>query len=894
MAEPLGPPSFLPADVQAGIDSGSIALGALGLASAALAEVPGVDIVGLVSVILGALGLGAIFGGRPRDQATEIVITRLSHSANPAGKIAALMYAKLLTQNNIVMSSSSPADQALLGQVLGQAQYSLEQQGVPAQQAYDVVNGVLAHTTGPDEPLPAPLDQPMPPGYQIWGAQQLEADYQQYLQQRLAHGESQQQAQRDAWGDLFRYAPFGLLLTLVTAKEDPYMTSGLAGGPGASGAPPPTECTDPCMQAIVASVANFSAALAGSSSPLAAMASALPEILQALQTADLGKAANALEALSQCVCPTLDKVAQAIQAQTASQDVPQPIIDQLVHDGAVSAAMGQLASGAPVARVVTALLGSIARYLGGELGSVEHGLGKLLTNLIEPWGRQLIAVLQSVAGDFMSALQAEAPGYTQALERAFGAIFQALSSGESALPKQIFEAVVSADVPAGGVTAENVEDFVFKMLGSAFLVGQGIHLLAGIAGYLGYPMSSLFGHNAQLAVKLLAYDEIQSALPGAFFPAAIGRRAQQRYNKQYPTAIPMLGQAEQLYARRIISQDQLATLYDAAGLDHDWRAATTAAAYRPPGIVILRSLFRNQDYPYALGQRLLEDMGLRPDFVTLINDGLEFDSNVQIQQRVLLAVSSAYARGAATLDELTQVAEDMKWGKVAIAALRQEAAYKRKETALSRLETAIEAAVADQLLTVEQAGEMWQAAGGDPSYWAMLRVMLEVKTQTREIVKVQAVARADAREVWTSLSRAALDSYHRGEIDGAALTAALTAARAEYFKALAGYGIPADELIPDQALTPTLVAAMVADAEAKAVASAQFVFGLTLSRDKAQLLKEQVAALTAQYRDSLITIDQLHQALLDLHIPEPYAESLTAKAAAQPVKAHAGTEKLPP
>jgi len=893
MADPLGPPTYLPVDVQAGIDAGSIAIGALDLVAGALAEVPGVDILGLIAVILGALGLGDIFAGRPRDQATEVVITRLSHSKNPAGKIAALMYTRLLQSYNIVLSSSDPGAQHMLAQVWHQAAYSLEQQGLTPQHAQDVIIGVLQHTTGPDEPLPPPLDQPMPPGYQIWGAQQLESDYQQYLQQHLAQGKPQDVAERDAWGELFQREQWGLLLTLVTAQQDPYTRSGSSGGVSAPPPPEASDCADPCMQAIIASVTNLTAALAGSSSPLAALASAMPEILQAIQTADLGRAASALDALAQCVCPQLDKIAQAIRDQTQSQDVPQDIIDQLVREGSISSAMGQLASGAPIARVVSALLGSVARYLGGELGEVEHGLGKLLTNLIEPWGRQLISVVQSVAGDFMAGLQDVAPGYTQAIESAFGKIFTALSSIESALPRDLFEAVVRADVPPGGVTADNVEQFVFRMLGSAFIIGQGIHLLAGLAGYLGYPMSSLFGHNAQLAVKLLAYDEIQAALHGAFFPAAIGNRAQQRYNAMFPTRVPMMGAAEQLYARRIISAEQLRALYDASGIDPEWRDATTQAAYRPPGIFILRNLFRNQDYPYALGKRLLEDMGIRPDFVTLINDGLQFQSDVQVQQRVLLAVSSAYARGAATLDEMTQIAQDMKWGKVAIAALRQEAVYKRREVALSRLETAIEAAVADQLLTIDQAGEMWQAAGGDPSYWSMLATSLQVKTQTREIVKAQAVARSTARELWTNLSRAALDAYHRGEIDGAALTAALTAARAEYFQALSGYGIPPEELAPEQAITPTLVAAMVADAEAKAVASAQFVYGLTLSRDKAGLLREQVAALEAQYRDSLITAEQLHHSLLDLGIPEPYAEGIVARAAAQPVKAHTGTEKLP-
>src|SRR5216684_2941653 len=71
----------------------------------------------------------SLFSGRPRDEATQQVAHRLCRARNPIWRLCGLEYQRLLRDENIVISSSDPGDQAQLSRVFSQFVRNTMRQG---------------------------------------------------------------------------------------------------------------------------------------------------------------------------------------------------------------------------------------------------------------------------------------------------------------------------------------------------------------------------------------------------------------------------------------------------------------------------------------------------------------------------------------------------------------------------------------------------------------------------------------------------------------------------------------------------------------------------------------------------------------------------------------------
>jgi len=656
------------------------------------------------------------------------------------------------------------------------------------------------------------------------------------------------------------------------------------------------QCFDPgvatpliSLATIVTPIIDLIAAPGGVNVGLNKTIDLVYERLTALDPAALGALFEPVRALADCVCPALKSISDSLATGNELQDVPKPLIDQLVTEGAMSAAAGQLLGGSPFVQVAAALLGSVGKYLGGELGEVEHGIGRMLVNVIEPWGRFFLAFIERESDTLWALIKPIAVRWSPIFGTAVTDLLDALGTLESDVPKLVFNFLEKAMTSLGSVTADNVEDTTFRVMGIAWLTGQGIHLLAGLASYIGYPMSSVWGHNASLMVDLLAFDEIRTALHDSFWPSLLGNRAAQHYNSKYPTRIPFGAAGLAMYARRKIDQPTLTKLMLAGGLDPDYETAQVETAYRPMSERILQRLFINRDFPTAIARTIIEDAGIAPANVDFLLSAFEYLSTAQIQRQALIQATTTYSRGIGTLADLDTLAQGMEWGTTARHILSQEATLKIREYQLNKMIAVLAAQVADSIITQDTMSQILVARGMEQSAADFEASVAGIKLATREAVKVQAIARADARAIWTGLSAAAKESYAKGEIDLAALTAGMTAARVAYFAALSGYGIPEAELATEAATTPILIAALVADARERAVLGQVALYGLQLPREDAILLREKVAALIAQFKGTLITIEQLRQSLAALGIDTRNIDALVAKAAVGPLTHHAGS-----
>ena len=95
-----------------------------------------------------------LFTGKPRAQDTLTVAKRLANGKSPLAHLMATQIHRNLNQNNIVLSSSDPADQKILGAIRKQAEASLVMLGASQARATQVVDNVWTNTTSATEKLP--------------------------------------------------------------------------------------------------------------------------------------------------------------------------------------------------------------------------------------------------------------------------------------------------------------------------------------------------------------------------------------------------------------------------------------------------------------------------------------------------------------------------------------------------------------------------------------------------------------------------------------------------------------------------------------------------------------------------------------------------------------------
>jgi len=94
-------------------------------------------------------------------------------------------------------------------------------------------------------------------------------------------------------------------------------------------------------------------------------------------------------------------------------------------------------------------------------------------------------------------------------------------------------------------------------------------------------------------------------------------------------------------------------------------------------------------------------------------------------------------------------------------------------------------------------------------------------------------------------------------------------------------------------LDPQLAGIAVSIAQLKRTGPTVFLYGVTLPRAQAAILREQVAALEAQVKKELVTDAAAKKALLGYGIPAADAEALLSLWAAEKVKQSAYAERLP-
>jgi len=143
----------------------------------------------VIEVILELIDyLVSLFEGKPRSQDTLTVASRLAHGQSPIAHIMATQIHRNLVQNNIVLSSSDPGDQKILGAIRAQAKASLVGAGATEDAATKAVDDVWSKTTSGLQPLPAILNDPLPTTATLVGDPAMQLAYATHYNQLIKQG----------------------------------------------------------------------------------------------------------------------------------------------------------------------------------------------------------------------------------------------------------------------------------------------------------------------------------------------------------------------------------------------------------------------------------------------------------------------------------------------------------------------------------------------------------------------------------------------------------------------------------------------------------------------------------------------------------------------------------
>jgi hypothetical protein len=477
-------------------------------------------------------------------------------------------------------------------------------------------------------------------------------------------------------------------------------------------------------------------------------------------------------------------------------------------------------------------------------------------NMVFYFGADAVAVetsIRSVVENIVAPLAADASGYWNAL---LADIFASYDSSLKA----------NATVDPAGVVA-----VATSALDEAATLGLGSRIVTAAFELVLPKKLNVLNWLGPILANFSGFDEIISQWREPQIRAAIGRLAEYNANTQFRTAAPDHADAEQMFARRLITSDQLNKLIAWSGLMSEFEAPMLATAYRAIQPRMFATLLLDQPFPSDQVQSAMEFAGLRPDDVTFLLGALEINSTKNVRQQYLAAAVRSTELGTMTPQDLDGVLTSLNFSDDAKSLVQLTVATRKLEQLAELYRKSISEAYRYGQITDAQYVPALEAIGiGSADAQAHYAIDSIAQRGRLATAAAKAEARLEASRT-RAATQAAIASYRAGTIDEAALSLALIAA-----------GVDAE-----------IAAFLVTVQTERRAGPLTFVYGVELSRDKALVLKENVAAVEDQYKKQLIDDTQAANALSQLGLPERNATPLLATWAALKVKPTTTGERLP-
>jgi hypothetical protein len=488
-------------------------------------------------------------------------------------------------------------------------------------------------------------------------------------------------------------------------------------------------------------------------------------------------------------------------------------------------------------------------------------------NLMTPAQRQKLidaaknTILSGIAGAL--SLLADGQPYIGPIIDGFENAFKTYGPGFSTkisaplgdLAKNEFNSTEAFLKSAGLSTPDNAVGNAAEAIRTAFGFGMSSAAVTAVFEAL-FPekLNTLNGVGPMFA-KMAGFDEVVESIRDPLYKNAFGKSAEYHYRSIFKPELPDEFDAVLWHGRGLLSDAQLAAIFNFSGLKPEYENAFIQSGYRAVQPRAIATAIQDTPFPTAEMQDLLKFNGYRDKDVALMLTAFEGASTRNVRNQYLSALVTAAERGTINAADLDSSLTSLNFSAAAKGFVQLTVATRKLEQLAEIYRKSVSEAYQYGLITdaqyVPHLAAIGIAQADADAHYAVDSIKKQGKAAAAAVKAAEhAAARLQATEV-----RAALAEYHVGNIDAAALLAALLVA----------------------GLDPALSGLAVAIAGARLQGAQVLVFGQLMSRPAAQLLREQVAALEKQFMQTLIDDASVQAQLLALGISQQEVTVLMAR-----------------
>jgi hypothetical protein len=497
-----------------------------------------------------------------------------------------------------------------------------------------------------------------------------------------------------------------------------------------------------------------------------------------------------------------------------------------------------------------ALVASIMAALDVFATRGRNMLAKFLSNYISgaideaiPLLSSLEGLLAPIARAFVNSSKTTGPG-----------LFSILKDPAANIALQSWLATELALLKTGVTSPDQAPAIAATAIGEAF--GNGI-ASAGVAALYEavFPEKlNVLDGAAPLLFQMAGFEEVTELARTPLYKAAFGRGLEYHYRSVFKPELPDEADAVTWHSRRLLTDAQLSSIFNYSGLKAEYEPAFIASAYRAVQPRAVMTLLQDVDFPEPQMLSLLQFAGLRDEDIALMLPLMQLNSTKNVRGQYLAALVRSVELGTDTVANLDAAMDSMSysvdakhWVQLTVAErkLEQLAELYRKSVSESyKYGTLSDSGYVPALEAIGIANADAQAHYAIDSIAKNGKIAAAALKAEERLLKQQQSA----------AMRAAIAEYRAGTIDSVALEAALLAA----------------------GIDPTIAGFAVVVQTARTEGTPVLIYGLELSRTKALLLREKVAALAKQTTAKLVDPAFALATLASLGIDANTSEALVA------------------
>jgi hypothetical protein len=495
----------------------------------------------------------------------------------------------------------------------------------------------------------------------------------------------------------------------------------------------------------------------------------------------------------------------------------------------------------------------------------------IITLIFDPKGKQKIAVLVAnfvggalgiavpLLGDLEGQLAPVAAAFLKSLNDNGGGLAAVFRDPASAIAQTAFNDAANLLIAKGLSTPDAAVGTAADALGNAFGFGLASHAVTALFEAVFPEKLNSFNAAGPALAEMAGFAEVAGAVRAPLYENAFGKSLEYHYRSIFKPELPDEADAVLWHARRKLTDDQLKNIFNYSGLKAEYETPFIESAYRAISPFMLAAGFTNQDIDEQTIRDAAEFMGLQNRDVDLIIKAVQVRSIESLANSYVQEAMTAYGQGVVSDDELAGAFDDANWGAQAKALGQKRALLLRRINLARDAEATVVPEIRNGLLDEISGTTQLEDAGIQPWKAQLQATKANAGAIIAQRKKQLSDAQRLANERVRNLTRAAEAEFQRGNIDVAALTAALLA-------------IPLD---------PIVAASIVAVQTAIAQGKQKFVYGKLRSATAAAALKLRVGTITEQIYKKVITPDQGYQELSFEDIDAATITQLVATAAAK-------------